>query len=59
MVEKSGRRPKDRETRKEIGMGEMKLEEFLIECEKFLSILMESVKDMPPPIEFKQELLVE
>ncbi|CAE54924.1 Rab3 GTPase-activating protein regulatory subunit [Caenorhabditis elegans] len=59
MVEKTGRRPKDKETRKEIGFGEVKLEEFLMECEKFLEVLMDSVRDMPPPIDFKQDLLVE
>ncbi|CAL2030617.1 unnamed protein product [Caenorhabditis brenneri] len=59
MVEKTGRRPKDRESRKEIGMGEMRLEEFLRECERFLDILMVAVRDMPAPIDFKQDLLVE
>uniref|UniRef100_A0A1I7V512 RAB3GAP2_C domain-containing protein n=2 Tax=Caenorhabditis tropicalis TaxID=1561998 RepID=A0A1I7V512_9PELO len=59
MIEKTGRRPKDKESRKEIGMSEMRLEEFLVECEKFLEILMVSVRDMPAPIDFQQDLLVE
>ncbi|KAF1768610.1 hypothetical protein GCK72_000422 [Caenorhabditis remanei] len=59
LVEKTGRRPKDRECRKEIGMGDVRLEEFLLECEKFLDILMVAVRDMPAPIDFKQDLLVE
>ncbi|UMM12102.1 hypothetical protein L5515_001053 [Caenorhabditis briggsae] len=59
MVEKTGRRPKDRECRKEIGMREVRLEEFLVECEKFLDIFMISVRDIPAPMDFKQDLLIE
>ncbi|CAI2313086.1 unnamed protein product [Caenorhabditis sp. 36 PRJEB53466] len=59
LVEKTGRRPKDREMRKEVGLGEAKLEEFLVQCEKLLDILMDSVRDLPMPIEFKQDLLIE
>lgn len=59
LVEKTGRRPKDRESRKEVGFGESRLEEFLVECQNILDILMDSVRDLPPPIEFKQDLLIE
>ncbi|CAB3407461.1 unnamed protein product [Caenorhabditis bovis] len=46
LVDKSGRSPTDRDSLNDVGFGEKFVVEFLVQCERLLTIMMESVRDL-------------
>ncbi|KJH51182.1 hypothetical protein DICVIV_02644 [Dictyocaulus viviparus] len=59
LIEKTGRAPKERESRQQLQMPEVRIVEFLTGCHKILRMLMDDVKDAPPPSHIQQDHLIE
>ncbi|KHJ94104.1 hypothetical protein OESDEN_05967 [Oesophagostomum dentatum] len=59
LIEKTGRAPKEREARKQLHMPEIRIVEFLTKCHELLKMLMDDVRDPPPPPHIEQDHFVE
>ncbi|VDO05144.1 unnamed protein product [Haemonchus placei] len=58
LIEKTGRAPKEREARQQLQMPEIRVE-FLSRCHELLKMLMDDVRDSPPPSHIQQDQLIE
>ncbi|KAK6045168.1 hypothetical protein COOONC_17328 [Cooperia oncophora] len=59
LIEKTGRGPKEREARQQLQMAEIRVVEFLSRCHELLKMLMDDVRDSPPPSQIQQDHLIE
>ncbi|XGW19400.1 hypothetical protein V3C99_003322 [Haemonchus contortus] len=59
LIEKTGRAPKEREARQQLQMPEIRVVEFLTRCHELLKMLMDDVRDSPPPSHIQQDQLIE
>ncbi|VDM81297.1 unnamed protein product [Strongylus vulgaris] len=59
LIEKTGRAPKEREARKQLHMPEIRIVEFLSKCHELLKMLMDDVRDPPPPSQIQLESFIE
>ncbi|WKX91769.1 hypothetical protein Q1695_010084 [Nippostrongylus brasiliensis] len=59
LIEKTGRGPKEREARQHLQMPEIRIVEFLSRCHDLLKMLMNDVRDSPPPSHVQQDHLIE
>ncbi|PAV67919.1 hypothetical protein WR25_22193 [Diploscapter pachys] len=59
LMEKTGRAPKEREARQQLGFGESKVSDLLQSAERLLCILLESVRDSPSSLPFQQDTMIE
>ncbi|VDP10409.1 unnamed protein product [Heligmosomoides polygyrus] len=59
LIEKTGRAPKEREARQQLQMSETRTVEFLTRCHELLKMLMDDVRESPPPSHVQQDHLIE
>ncbi|EPB77511.1 hypothetical protein ANCCEY_03420 [Ancylostoma ceylanicum] len=59
LIEKTGRAPKEREARQQLQMSEIRIAEFLSRCHELLKMLMDDVRDSPPPSHVQKDHFIE
>ncbi|KAK5972285.1 hypothetical protein GCK32_013712, partial [Trichostrongylus colubriformis] len=59
LIEKTGRAPKQREATQQLQMSDIRVVEFLSRCHELLKMLMDDVRDSPPPSLIQQDHLIE
>ncbi|VDM57250.1 unnamed protein product [Angiostrongylus costaricensis] len=59
LIEKTGRAPKERESRQQLQIPEVRVVDFLSRCHEMLKMLMDDVRDAPPPSHIQRDHLIE
>ncbi|KAE9420300.1 hypothetical protein Angca_004976 [Angiostrongylus cantonensis] len=59
LIEKTGRAPKERESRQQLQIPEVRVVDFLSRCYEMLKMLLDDVRDAPPPSYIQRDHLIE